>query len=81
MIGELCPVCSLRFSRHTVPHASISENMATQRANTLLAILPLALETGFSEIDPEPVPLKVGILTIKEALRQTKKFRTSMRTL
>ena len=69
MIGELCPVRSLNLSRHLVPHVSISENMATQRANTLLGILPHALETGFSEIDPEPVPLKVGTLTIKEALR------------
>ena len=33
--------------------------MAMHRANSLLAILPNALETGFSEIDPKPVPLKV----------------------
>ena len=39
----------------------ISETMAMHRANSLLAILPNALETGFSEIDPEPVPLKVRV--------------------
>lgn len=33
--------------------------MAMHRVNSLLVILPNALETGFSEIDPEPVPLKV----------------------
>ncbi|KAI9444004.1 hypothetical protein H4582DRAFT_2189914 [Lactarius indigo] len=37
---------------------AMSQTMAMQRANSLLAILPSALETGFSEIDPEPVPLK-----------------------
>ncbi|KAI9455145.1 hypothetical protein BJY52DRAFT_1122154 [Lactarius psammicola] len=37
---------------------TMSQTMAIQRANSLLAILPNALETGFSEIDPEPVPLK-----------------------
>ena len=42
------------------PHVSISENMATQRVNTLLSLLPDALETGLSEIDAEIVPLKVG---------------------
>ena len=35
--------------------------MAMHRANTLLAILPNALETGFSEIDPKSVPLKVRL--------------------
>ena len=33
--------------------------MAAHRANTLLAILPNALETGFSDIFPEREPLKV----------------------
>ncbi|KAI9455147.1 hypothetical protein BJY52DRAFT_1188514 [Lactarius psammicola] len=37
---------------------AMSQTMAMHRANSLLAILPNALETGFSEIDPEPVPLK-----------------------
>ena len=38
---------------------SILETMAAQRANALLAILPLALQTGYSEIVPELEPLKV----------------------
>jgi hypothetical protein len=38
---------------------SIVETMAAHRANSLLAILPNALETGFLEVDPEPAPLKV----------------------
>jgi len=33
--------------------------MAAHRANSLLAILPNALETGFSEVSPEREPLKV----------------------
>ncbi|KAI9455078.1 hypothetical protein BJY52DRAFT_1122217 [Lactarius psammicola] len=37
---------------------AMSQNMANHRADSLLAILPNALETGFSEIDPSPVPLK-----------------------
>ncbi|KAI9455080.1 hypothetical protein BJY52DRAFT_1151944 [Lactarius psammicola] len=37
---------------------AISHTMANHRADSLLAILPNALETGFSEIDPSPVPLK-----------------------
>ncbi|KAH9171596.1 hypothetical protein EDB89DRAFT_2243400, partial [Lactarius sanguifluus] len=37
---------------------AMSQTMAMHRANSLLDILPNALETGFSEVDPEPVPLK-----------------------
>ena len=33
--------------------------MAAHRANSLLAILPIALETGYSEVVPELEPLKV----------------------
>ena len=33
--------------------------MAAHRANTLLAVLPNALETGLSEVFPEREPLKV----------------------
>ena len=35
------------------------ETMAAHRANSLLAILPVALETGYSEVVPELEPLKV----------------------
>ncbi|KAH9029444.1 hypothetical protein EDB85DRAFT_1532154 [Lactarius pseudohatsudake] len=37
---------------------AMSQTMAIHRADCLLTILPNALETGLSEIYPEPVPLK-----------------------
>ncbi|KAI9443992.1 hypothetical protein H4582DRAFT_2095349 [Lactarius indigo] len=37
---------------------AISQNMATHRASSLLEILPIALETGYSEVVPDLVPLK-----------------------
>ncbi|KAH9171589.1 hypothetical protein EDB89DRAFT_1906868 [Lactarius sanguifluus] len=37
---------------------AMSQTMAMHRANSLRAILSNALETGFSEVDPEPIPLK-----------------------
>ncbi|KAF8488922.1 hypothetical protein F5888DRAFT_1622603, partial [Russula emetica] len=37
---------------------AMSQTMAVHRANSLLAILPNALETGFSEVYPERKPLK-----------------------
>ncbi|KAI0297435.1 hypothetical protein BC826DRAFT_166673 [Russula brevipes] len=37
---------------------AMSQTMAAHRANSLLAILPNALETGFSEVSLEPEPLK-----------------------
>jgi hypothetical protein len=35
------------------------ETMAAHRASTLLAILPIALQTGYSEVVPEHESLKV----------------------
>ncbi len=35
--------------------------MAENRAKSLTALLPIALATGYSEIDPDPEPLKVPI--------------------
>ncbi|KAI9437933.1 hypothetical protein BJY52DRAFT_1229957 [Lactarius psammicola] len=37
---------------------AMSQNMAAHRASSLLAILPVALETGYSEVVPELEPLK-----------------------
>ncbi|KAF8270133.1 hypothetical protein EI94DRAFT_1572289 [Lactarius quietus] len=37
---------------------AMSQTMASHRANSLLAILPAALETGYSEVHPELEPLK-----------------------
>ncbi|KAI9460718.1 hypothetical protein F5148DRAFT_1377366 [Russula earlei] len=44
--------------RFASSYISSVETMAAHRANTLLAILPNAFETGFSEVFPEPEPLK-----------------------
>jgi hypothetical protein len=37
----------------------VLETMAAHRANSLLAILPVALETGYSDVVPDLEPLKV----------------------
>ncbi|KAH9162129.1 hypothetical protein EDB89DRAFT_2248048 [Lactarius sanguifluus] len=37
---------------------AISQNMATHRASSLLKVLPIALETGYSEVVPQLEPLK-----------------------
>ena len=58
MIGEPCHVC-----HHVLVGilflVSILETMAAHRASSLLAILPVALQTGYSEVLPELEPLKV----------------------
>ena len=56
--GELCHVCYhvLVVILFSLP---ILETMAAHRASSLLAILPVALQTGYSEIAPELEPLKV----------------------
>ena len=71
--GEPCHVSSPDFKRLSTVHASLIETMAMHRANSLLAILPIALETGFSEFDPKPVPLKVRL--------QSKGLRIRLRCL
>ena len=57
----------------------VVETMAAHRANTLLAILSNALETGFSEVFPDREPLKVLSL-IEVVMHQTEDHRTSIRT-
>ena len=58
MIGEPCRVCY-----HVIVGilflVSILETMAAHRVNSLLAILPVALQTGHPEVGPELEPLKV----------------------
>jgi hypothetical protein len=39
--------------------ASLTETMADHRARTLFASLPIALATGYSEVEPDFEPLKV----------------------
>jgi hypothetical protein len=41
------------------PSISFLETLAAHRASSLLAILPVALQTGYSEVVPEVEPLKV----------------------
>ena len=56
--GERCHVCPPALVV-VLSLISILETMAAHRANSLLAILPVALETGYSEVVPEFEPLKV----------------------
>jgi|HubBroStandDraft_3_1064219.scaffolds.fasta_scaffold654590_1 hypothetical protein len=58
MIGEPCHVC-LRVLMVVRSYKSVLETLAAHRTNSLLAILPIALETGYSEVEPELEPLKV----------------------
>ena len=48
-------LCSLGRS----PVNLFLETLAAHRASFLLAILPVALQTGYSEVVPELEPLKV----------------------
>ena len=45
-----------------MPRIRVVENMAAHRANTLLAILPIAFETGYSEVFSKRESLKVGFI-------------------
>ncbi|KAI0292619.1 hypothetical protein B0F90DRAFT_1671124 [Multifurca ochricompacta] len=47
-----------RFAGQANDWGAVLQTMAIHRADNLLAILPNALETGFSEIDPKQEPLK-----------------------
>lgn len=59
----------------------VIEMMAAHRANYLLAILPIALETGYSEVVPELEPLKVEWRTTRSVQYRTELVRISTRTL
>jgi len=58
MTGERCLVCVLpRFpSWHSF---SCTETMTEHRTRSLLALLPTALATGHTEVEPGIEPLKV----------------------
>jgi hypothetical protein len=58
-LGSHVTYLSHHFLVVALPLMFILETMAAHRANSLLAILPLALQTGYSEIVPELEPLKV----------------------
>ena len=58
MTGKPCHVC-YNVLVGTPFSVSILETLAAHRASSLLAILPIALHTGYSEVVPELEPLKV----------------------
>ena len=60
MTGALCHVCSLINVTIAILFISfILETMSTQRASSLLAMLPAALQTGYLEVVPGFERLKV----------------------
>ena len=80
MTGEPCHVCynilvGISFS------VSNLETLAAHRASSLLEILPVALQTGYSEVVPELEPLKVCRRNNCSEQRQTEDARVSTRTL
>jgi len=52
LVSHTTFLCTLEF-------ISSTETMAEHRAKSLTALLPIALATGCSEIEPELEPLKV----------------------
>ncbi|KAH9039451.1 hypothetical protein EDB83DRAFT_2411806, partial [Lactarius deliciosus] len=54
--GEFLHTLKTLMAKLKVP--SVLENMATHRVSSLLKVLPIALETGYSEVVPQPEPLK-----------------------
>ena len=57
-IGERYHVCKLVLMT-VLSYMSLLETMASHRANSLLAYMFVALETGYSQVEPELEPLKV----------------------
>ena len=58
MTGEHLPVGHSLFL-FTRDFILSTDTMAEDRANSLSALLRIALATGFSEVDPDMMPLKV----------------------
>ena len=59
----------------------IPETMVAHRANSLLAILTIALETGYSEVVPKLEPLKVSQRKTQNVQCRTECDRASTPTL
>lgn len=64
MTGERCLVCILSLFPGLYSFSRI-ENMAEHRTSNLSALLPIALATGYSEVEPGIEPLKVILSAIK----------------
>ena len=79
MTGEPCHV---RSHVLVVPLTFIFTlgTMAAHRASALLAILPVALQTGYSEVFPDHEPLKVSRQRHRSAATQTGNLSLSTRT-
>jgi hypothetical protein len=60
MTGERFPVCNNNFLDFHIQLTLSTETMAEHRARSLSALLPIALATGYSEIEPDVEPLKVN---------------------
>lgn len=54
--------------------------MAAHRASALLTIVPVALQTGYSEVFPEHEPLKVSRQIRRSVAAQTETVSPSTRT-
>jgi hypothetical protein len=66
MTGERCLVCI--FSLFPTLHSfSRTETMTEHRTKTLSALLPIALATGYTEVEPGFEPLKVLLLSNPES--------------
>ena len=58
MTGEPCHVCS-GVLIVVIALISVLETVAARRISSLLAMLPVALQTGYADVLPELEPLKV----------------------
>jgi hypothetical protein len=60
MTGAHFPVRLTQYVFTSVLNLPSTETMAEHRARSLSALLPIALATGYSEIEPDLEPLKVS---------------------
>ncbi len=64
MTGERCLVCILSLFP-SLYLSSCTEIMTEHRTKTLAALLPIALATGYSEVEPSIESLKVMLSAIQ----------------
>ena len=63
MIGSRSLVCNFRSS-YLLFLTFLSESTTEHSARALSAILPTALATGYSEVEPDLEPLKVLLFSV-----------------
>ena len=67
MTGERSLVCRFTpFCVDCVSYAFLTETMIEHRARTLFSLLPIALATGYSEVEPDLEPLKVPMVHLSK---------------